>query len=307
MRKTIPQAVIAVAAEHAATAETHPSLDSLFMYAGCPGDPPAGSKHVKALDWLRATNTDPAVKAPLEVLGKVIEGYMDEVLTASDHRYEVALAFRQKITAALGNAGLQYRPGGIVTPTLAAPTKTLAHYIKERNERGITEEFERAAAKADTEPREAVSAAANILEALCKHYIAEEGLKLPDKQVLGDLWSVVRKDLGFDPSQIADTDLKQILAGLIQVVQGLAAFRTHASSAHGAGPKVYRLQPRHSRLAVHAAHTTALFILESWDNKKRSRLPRTKSRSPQVRKRSWTASTCSTQLARCTTSSPSKP
>jgi hypothetical protein len=95
----------------------------------------------------------------------------------------------------------------------------------------ITEEFERAANKASNEPREAVSAAANILEAICKHYITEEGLQMPAKQVLGDLWGVVRKDLGFDPGQVADDDLRGILAGLIQVVQGLAAFRTHASSA----------------------------------------------------------------------------
>ena len=88
-----------------------------------------------------------------------------------------------------------------------------------------------------------------------------------------DLWAVVRKDLGFDPSQVADDDLRTILTGLIQVVQGLGAFRTHASSAHGAGPKSYRLEPRHSRLAVHAAHTAALFVLESWDKKaQRSRV-----------------------------------
>lgn len=92
---------------------------------------------------------------------------------------------------------------------------------------------------------------------------------MPSKQVLTDLWNVVRKDLGFDPSQVADDDLKVVLVGLIQIVQGLGAFRTHASSAHGEGPKSYRLQPRHSRLAVHAAHTAALFVLESWENKKK--------------------------------------
>lgn len=266
MRRTIPQAVIAVVAEHAATVETHATMDRLFLYAGCPGDPPEGSKHAKALAWLRATNADPAAD-PLVVLGRIVETYMDKPIEEGDWGFLATTEFRTRVTATLAAAGLQYRSGGMVIGSLAAPTKTLQTFIKERNERAISEEFERAANKAGSEPKEAVSAAANILESLCKHYIEAEGLQMPNKQVLGDLWGVVRKDLGFDPSQVADDDLKGILAGLIQVVQGLAAFRTHASSAHGAGPKSYRLQPRHSRLAVHAAHTAALFILESWDQK----------------------------------------
>jgi hypothetical protein len=272
MRRTIPQAILAIVAEHASSVETHASLDNLFTYAGCSGDPPVGSKPVKALAWLRATNKDPTVD-PLEVLGKVVEAYMEKPLTSSHDGSELTVAFRQKMAASLATAGLQYLPGGVLTSSLAAPTRSLEEFIRERNVKALSEEFERASSKAEKEPREAVSAAANILESICKHYIEEQGLPMPAKQVLGDLWSTVRKDLGFDPSQVADDDLRGVLSGLIQVVQGLAAFRTHASSAHGAGPKSYRLAPRHSRLAVHAAHTVALFILESWDRKKRASFP----------------------------------
>lgn len=42
-----------VVAEIIANSETHASMDSLFLYAEAPGDPPEGSKHVKALEWLR--------------------------------------------------------------------------------------------------------------------------------------------------------------------------------------------------------------------------------------------------------------
>ncbi len=177
-------------------------------------------------------------------------------------------SFQGGPSAVLAAARLQYLTGGVVNGSLATPTRILQMFIEVRNVRALSEEFERAANKSEKEPREAVSAAANILECLCKHYIEEQGLPMPAKQVLGDLWGVVRKDLGFDPSQVADDDLRGVLAGLIQVVQGLAAFRTHASSAHGAGPKSYRLQPRHSRSAVHSAHTVASFMLESWDRKK---------------------------------------
>jgi hypothetical protein len=53
-------------------------MDSLFMYAGAPGDPPEGSKHVKAQEWLRRVNTDRSVQ-PLQILGRLIEGYMEEI------------------------------------------------------------------------------------------------------------------------------------------------------------------------------------------------------------------------------------
>lgn len=54
-------------------------------------------------------------------------------------------------------------------------------------------------------------------------------------------------------------------------MQGIASLRTHSSSAHGQGKKTYQLEPRHARLAVHSAHTIALFILETWDKKKQSK------------------------------------
>ena len=113
-----------------------------------------------------------------------------------------------------------------------------------------------------------MSAASNILESLCKVYIDDEGLDKPAKQDLKPVWAIVRKHLGFDPSQIEDQDPQTILTGLISIVDGIGALRTHASSAHGAGRKSYKLEPRHARLAIHSAHTVALFVLESWKKKR---------------------------------------
>jgi len=51
------------------------------------------------------------------------------------------------------------------------------------------------------------------------------------------------------------------------VVAGIGAYRTHADSAHAQGRKIYRLQPSHARLANHSAHTIAVLILETWDER----------------------------------------
>lgn len=77
MTTQIPSPLIGAVANIVAERETHASLDSLFLYGGAPEDPPLGSKHVKALEWLRRTNKE--CSNPLQVLGRIIEAYMEEL------------------------------------------------------------------------------------------------------------------------------------------------------------------------------------------------------------------------------------
>ena len=61
--------------------------------------------------------------------------------------------------------------------------------------------------------------------------------------------------------------MRQIITGLFSIVDGIGALRTHAGSAHSEGRKGYKLEPRHARLAVNAAHSVATFVMETWDKK----------------------------------------
>ncbi|WP_321958142.1 abortive infection family protein [Paraburkholderia bannensis] len=267
MRLAIPAPIISVIADIASGRETHASLDSLFMYAAAPGDPPDGSKHVKALEWLRRVNKDEAVE-PLSVLGRLIESYMETPLNQWDDGSD-----REKIRKVLAQCKLQYVDGGGVTSAvmpLSAPSRTLEIMLSAFDYAAVDEEFNRALSNLVSEPREAVSAASNILESFCKVYIADNGLEMPAKQDLKAVWTVVRRHLGFDASLVADQELQTILTGLLAVVEGIGALRTHASSAHGAGKTAYRLEPRHARLAIHAAHTVVLFGLETWEKRRKA-------------------------------------
>jgi hypothetical protein len=105
------------------------------------------------------------------------------------------------------------------------------------------------------------------LESICKVYIEENQLNMPNKKDLKNLFDVVRKSLNINREAVEDEDLKRIISGIISVVDGIASLRTHSSSAHGAGSKQYNLRPRHARLAIHSAHTIGLYILESWKDK----------------------------------------
>ncbi len=268
MKTRIPAPIIAIVADLTSKFETHATLDSLFMYAGASGDPPEGSKHAKTLEWLRKTNKNTSLE-PLEVLGKIIEQYMEEVVGEFDSQADDKIKAKTRLIETLKNANLQYVTGGRVIGALAAPSASLEDSIKKRKIPILNDEFDRALKTVETSPKEALSSACNILESVCKVYIEEESLAMPTKKDLQPIWSVVRKDLGFDPSQVEDQDLKEILSGLISTVRGIGAIRTHASTAHGMGVKNYSIEPRHARLAVHAAHTIVLFILESWDKKKR--------------------------------------
>ena len=115
----IPQYLMSAIADAVSSLETHASLDSLFLYANAPGDPPEGSKAVKALDWLRRINKECGVDA-LPIIGRIIEKYMEEEGPVSDNFWsppEVGKERKEKITRikeAVERAGLTYSPGGIL-------------------------------------------------------------------------------------------------------------------------------------------------------------------------------------------------
>lgn len=270
----IPQYLISAISDTVSALETHAGIDSLFMYANAPGDPPEGSKPIKTLEWLRRISKDVGADA-LPIVGRIIERYMEEDENFSSGRFwnnelqdKERKARIAKIKDALEGAGLSYSPGGILSKGEGLATKTLSELIKSRNIGAIDFEFARALKNIESSPREAVSAACNILESVFKVYIEEHPhLSMPAKQDLQAVWKVVRADLGLDASILEERDLQEIVSGIVATVNGIGALRTHASSAHGAGKRPYKLKPRHARLAIHAAHTIAAFVLETWDEK----------------------------------------
>ena len=155
---------------------------------------------------------------------------------------------------------------------LTGPSKSLAQRIKLEGSKAIEVEYERAYRTIETDPAAAVTAACAILESVCKSYLELEGHEMPSKQTLGPLWSTAAEHLGLTPKVVSDDDLKRILQGLYSIADGVAALRTHSGSAHGrSSASRYEVAPRHARLAVHAAHTMAMFVLETWQARRGTR------------------------------------
>ena len=261
-----------VLAEVIPSFESHASLDSLFLYANAPGDPPEGSKSVKVQEWLRRTNKAQELN-PIEVLGRIVEKYLDDepeaIFDASDKSKKERNA---RIRDTLRRAGLRYAGGGVVTGVISSQVRSLEGEIKKLNIDAINYEFKRAIDNVEIDPYESVSAACNILESIFKVILEERKIDKPKVQDLSGLWKVIKKELCFDAESIEDTDLLQILSGLSSIISGTAALRTHTSSAHGRGKFRYALQTRHVLLALHSAHTLALFVLQTWKENESKRL-----------------------------------
>ena len=257
----LPAPVIHTAA-HVLIAQhySHRQIDNLFLRCGAPGPPPPGNLIEKVTTWLRNA------PEPYRLLGAVLENFM-EVQTENTEW----LGRREEMTRALASQGLAYGPGGhILGGATGAPSQSLDTIIRDRDLPAVRTEFDRALATVERDPPAAVTAACAIVESLCKVYIAENGLALPSDQAIRPLWRIVQEHLGLGPRSAVTDDLRQILGGLATVLNGVGDLRTHAGNAHGRGPQAFIVEPRHARLAVHAAHTLVNFVLETWPGSARA-------------------------------------
>lgn len=249
----------------------HRRLEALFWECGAPDDPPQGNCCEKVERWLVRAGQDSSYDA-LGLLGRVLENFME---ADTGFQSELQEEGRIRIRKALSRHGLTYAQGGRIMGAGAGPaSRTLNEILQDRDLPEIEAEFDRAISGVASNSRDAITAACAILESLCRIYIDERNLELPTKQTVKPLWAVVQKDLGLDPASLKDKDLARILTGLTSVVDGIGALRTHAGSAHGRDRKSYRTEARHARLAINAAHTLVVFLLETWESRVQARTPR---------------------------------
>ena len=136
----------------------------------------------------------------------------------------------------------------------------------------VQRDLTRALDSADKDPEDAVTAACSTVESVCRSVLIELGEPLPDKKDIQGLYKALRGPLGLSPDkadlppQIVD-DVRKVLSGLVTAVEGIGALRTHAGDAHGREKGFVRIDGRIARLAIHAASTLALFIIETWEKK----------------------------------------
>ena len=240
----------------------HQTLETMFYEAGAQGEVPEGTCVRKCQTWLERLHQE--VNDPIGVLGRLIEEFMDKDVG----RYANQQGGRSKIRTVLGRFGLSYHKGGVILGAEGAiPTRSLQQLLQDRDLAALGQEFQRCMENVETDPPAAITAACAILESLCKLYIEDNDLEMPNKQSIVPLWRTVTNHLGLDPSTVEDDDVRRVLSGLTSIVDGVGSLRTHTGSAHGRGRKAYSVQARHARLAIHASHTLVGFVLETWEQR----------------------------------------
>lgn len=260
MAGVLSNALIADMADIIASSHSRSEIENMFARLGAPGERPGGNKTDTVQSWLSQANDAPDFDA-VALLGGLLEQLMDREFRQITP--ELA-GLRERVVRVLAKHGMSYQRGGIILgASLSTPSRSLEQLIREGSLVELRREFDRALANVEADPPAAITAACAILETLFKVIIADEGLALPSDMSVLPLWRIVQSHLGLEPGKAVDPHVRQVLQGLASTIQGVAGLRSNLGSAHGRGPGAPTVEPRHARLAVHAAHTVVGFVLET--------------------------------------------
>ncbi|MEI9945806.1 MAG: abortive infection family protein [Chitinophagaceae bacterium] len=118
----------------------------------------------------------------------------------------------------------------------------------------------------------AIGIAKELIETCCKKILEERNIEYERTWDLMLLIRKTNKSLKLSPEDIPDDrkaseTIKGILRSLTTVVQGIAELRNEYGSGHGKSSKFIGLGSRHAKLAVGAATTLAIFLLETHEIK----------------------------------------
>lgn len=119
-----------------------------------------------------------------------------------------------------------------------------------------------------TDPHIAIGVAKELVETCCKRILSERKVIMDKKWDLPKLLLETNKLLKLTPKDIPEeskavTTIRSILGSLSKVVQGICELRNEYGSGHGRDSEFKGLSPRHAKLAVGAASTLAVFLLET--------------------------------------------
>ncbi len=128
----------------------------------------------------------------------------------------------------------------------------------------VKTDFERALSSIESDPGGAITSACSTLESVAKSILDGLGKPYPKDQSIQPLVSAILKELTLAPDQYSEAEIKRILGGLVNIPAGIGVLRTKYGDAHGRGTQFAQLLPRHARLAVNAASTIGLFLLETY-------------------------------------------
>lgn len=132
----------------------------------------------------------------------------------------------------------------------------------------ILQQITRMEVAIEEDPALAIGTAKELVETCCKTILAEREVEIEGSPDLPQLVKQTTKTLALTPENIPDKakavkTIRRLLSNLATITQGIAELRNRYGTGHGAVATRKGLQPRHAKLAVGAASTLAIFLLET--------------------------------------------
>jgi len=153
-----------------------------------------------------------------------------------------------------------------VPKSSSAASATLCDYLQNGGYEAAAHDFNRALEYVETDAEQALGSASSTLESLSKAILDKFDEPCPKDESLAPIVRLVFKKMDLSPEAHADPDIKRVLGGLLNSALGIGVLRTKYSGFHGKSgeQKRKRLSGRHARLAVNAAATVGLFLVETY-------------------------------------------
>mgnify|MGYP005751737519 CR=1 FL=1 len=148
--------------------------------------------------------------------------------------------------------------------------KIISEVFEEFDEEGIHHAWQKALERKISDPEGAITLSRTILESVCKHILDEKGIEYDSKKIeLSELYKKTANELHLSPSQHTEDIFRQILGGCSGIVNGLGLLRNKHGDAHGKGKLNVKPAPRHAELAVNLSGSMALFLIDTFDARKK--------------------------------------
>jgi len=132
----------------------------------------------------------------------------------------------------------------------------------------VMQQITRMEASVFDDPALAIGTAKELIETCCRTILQERGKELNAKWDLSQLVKHTSRELKLitesipDEAKAAET-VRRVLGNLASITQGIGELRNAYGTGHGKGAKHKGLSPRHARLAVGAASTLAIFLVQT--------------------------------------------
>jgi len=123
------------------------------------------------------------------------------------------------------------------------------------------------------DPTLAIGTSKELIETCCKTILRERNVAFEKRAEITELVKLTVKELELTPDDIPDRakasdTMKRLLSNLASIAQGIAELRNSYGSGHGKPAGTKGLGSRHAKLAVGAASTLAVFLVETYNERK---------------------------------------